>query len=153
MVVSAINHYLFIIWNIDIFNKWISFSPIHLYFILVEREKGLESIVALALVSLIAFLWLNINWLIYVAIGLLMIPLISKKLANIIGYIWFSFAEYLGTIMNYIIMFLVFYFVLFPVSLLQRLVGKNQILSEKGNNSYFHQRNYSFSEKDIDDPW
>lgn len=119
----------------------------------MEREKGLESIVALALVSLIAFLWLNINWLIYVAIGLLMIPLISKKLANIIGYLWFSFAEYLGTIMNYIIMFLVFYFVLFPVSLLQRLVGKNQILSKKGNNSYFHQRNYSFSEKDIDDPW
>ncbi|MGE5943424.1 MAG: SxtJ family membrane protein [Flavobacteriales bacterium] len=119
----------------------------------MNREKALETVIVLALVSLLAFLKFHLVWFIYLAIGLLIISLLSKKLTFAIGKGWFSFSYYLGVIMNTFIMFLIFYLVLVPLSFFQRLVGNNQILKKNKNNSYFHKRNHCFVSKDIDRPW
>lgn len=116
-------------------------------------EKALETIIALTLASLIASLLLDINWLIYLSIGLLSISFISKWLTTMIGKGWFSFSNYLGIVMNYIIMFIIFYLFLCPLSFFQRLVGKNHILKKRGGNSYFLHRNHLYSDKDIENPW
>lgn len=119
----------------------------------MSREKALETMVVLALASLIAFLWLDVSWIIYLSIGLLTISFFSKRLATMIAKGWLSFSFYLGVVMNYIIMFIIFYFFLIPLSFFQRMVGSNQILRKKKGNSHFHQRNHLYSDKDIENPW
>lgn len=119
----------------------------------MSREKALESIIVLALASLLFYLWSDIIWLIYVSVGLLAIALISKKITVIIGKIWLTFSHWLGMIMNYIILSLIYYLVLFPLALLQRLTGKNQILKKENPDSYFHKRKHLFTSKDIDHLW
>lgn len=119
----------------------------------MDKEKGLETIIVLALVSLLAFIKFDINWLLYVSIGLLIISIISKKLTIVIGKGWFSFSQYFGVVMNYIIMFIIFYFILTPLSFFQRLFGSNQILKKGNEDSHFHKRNHLYSEKDIKNPW
>lgn len=116
-------------------------------------EKGLETIIALALASLIAYLTFNVNWLMYLAIVFLIIAVISKKLTLVIGKIWFAFSHYLGLVMNYILMFFIFYLILTPLSFFQRLTGNNQILKKGSGDSYFHQRNHLYTKKDIEKPW
>jgi hypothetical protein len=108
----------------------------------MEREKALETVIILALVSLVASLKFDLIWLIYVSIGLLAISFISKKLTILIGALWFSFSHYFGMMMNAIIMFIIFYFVLTPISFFQRLFGKNQLLGKVKGDSYFHPRNH-----------
>lgn len=119
----------------------------------MNREKGLETVIILALASLIVYLKFDATRAIYLAIGLLGISFISKKLTIIIGKIWFSFSHYLGLVMNQIIMFIIFYVVLIPLSFFQRIMGSNQILKKNKSNSYFHQRNHLFTRKDIERPW
>ena len=116
-------------------------------------EKALETIIVLALASLLASFILDINWLVYLAIALLTISFISKKLTTLIGEVWFIFSEYFGIVMNQIIMFIIFYLFLCPISFFQRLFGGNQILNKSKNGSHFIKRNHLYSKNDIKNPW
>ncbi|MDT0687842.1 hypothetical protein [Autumnicola psychrophila] len=119
----------------------------------MKKEKAYETIIVLALVGLICFLVYGNIWLIYLSVAFLAIPLISIKAALIIVKIWFRFSDYLGFVMNYFIMFICFYIFLVPLSSLQKIFGKNQILQKEKGDSYFHKRNHLFTSKDIDKPW
>lgn len=119
----------------------------------MSKEKGLESIIVLILVSLIVYIKFNVTWLLYVIVVLGVLGLISKKVTVFIGVVWFSFSHFFGAVMNYIIMFFIFYVVLTPLSFFQRRFGGNQILKKNGDDSYFYKRNQSFVSKDLDKPW
>lgn len=119
----------------------------------MKREKAFETIIVLAFVSLIISQWANITWLIYVAIGFLAIGIISKGLSMAIAKVWFGFSHYLGTIMNYVLMFVIFHLILIPLALLQRLFGKNQLRRKTDDHTFFQFRNHQFESKDIDNPW
>lgn len=119
----------------------------------MDRQKGLETIIILTLVLLIVYLKFDVTWAVYIALCLLCISIISKKMTIIVGKSWFSFSYYLGVVMNQIIMFIIFYGVLLPLSFFQRLMGSNQLLEKNKSNSYFHHRNHLFTKKDIERPW
>lgn len=117
-------------------------------------EKGLETLIVLTLAALIAYFTFNVNWLLYLAIVFLVIAIVSKKLTILVGKVWFSFSHYLGLGMNYILMFLIFYLILTPLSFFQRVTGNNELLKKgSSNDSYFHQRNHWYVKKDIEKPW
>ncbi len=153
MVAGAAYSYISGIWLADIPHQRIGFSPLYLYLILMKHEKSLETIIVLALAFLVLALWRHIPVLFYVSAGLLVLPLISKKATNLIGQAWMGFSQVLGAVMNHILLFLMYYLVLFPLSLLQKLSGKNQILKKSDGDSYFHKRNHTYSAKDVDHPW
>ncbi len=120
----------------------------------MSKEKALEAIIVLALASLIASLFIKgLDWLIYLSIFLLSISFLSKKITVIISKGWYTFSDYFGIVMNYIILSIIFYLFLYPLSFFQRLAGKNHILKKRGGNSYFIIRNHQYSNKDIDNPW
>lgn len=119
----------------------------------MNKEKAFETIIVLTLVSIICYLLFKEKWIFYISIILLVIPIISTKLALLIGKIWLSFSEYLGLIMNFILMSISFFIFLIPLSFLQRLFGKNQILKKQKGNSYFIKREHLFTSKDIKNPW
>ncbi len=139
--------------NTHIFNQRLRFGTIYIYFILMNWEKALETIIVLALATLVASLLLDIDWLIYIATSLLTVSVISKRLTNVIARAWLSLSNRFGIIMNYIIMFIIFSFVLFPLSFFQRLFKKNEILKKQKGNSHFVQRNHLFTNQDIENPW
>lgn len=119
----------------------------------MPEKKSLETIIVLALAAIVAYVWLEIDWLIYVSMGLMAIALMSKKLTKWIGIGWFSFSHYLGLVMNYVIMFIIYFLFLCPLAFLQHLMNKNQMRKDRKTDSYFHNRNHLYSEKDIDHPW
>lgn len=119
----------------------------------MKKEKAFETIIVLALVALIFFLVYNKMWILYLSVALLAIPIISVKATLVIGKIWFGFADYLGLVINFIIMFVCFYLILVPLSFLQKLFGGNQILKKQEGDSYFHKRNHLFTSEDINKPW
>lgn len=119
----------------------------------MKKEKAFQTIIILALAGLIGFLIYESTWLIYLSIALLAIPVLSVKLSLFIAKIWFGFSDYLGLIMNYIIMFICFYLFLVPLAFLQKLFGKNQILRKQEGDSYFIKRDHLFTSEDIDKPW
>lgn len=153
MVVSTLNPNLHSLWGIDIYNQWFGTGAFHLYTVLMNREKALESIIVLVLACLFAYWRFELNWLVYLSLVLLSISFISKKLTLLIGKGWFAFSHYLGVTMNFVIMFVIFYFILTPLSFFQRLMGKNPISKSAENNSHFYKRKHLFSSKDLENPW
>lgn len=107
----------------------------------------------LALASLVVSLWLHVEWLVFVAIIFLAIGILSKRASSAIARLWLGFSHYLGAVMNYVLMCIIFYGVLIPMALLQRLFGCNPIRRKTEEGTYFHLRNHLFSEQDIDKPW
>ena len=119
----------------------------------MNREKAFETIIVLALASLIVSIWLNVEWLVYVTMAFLIIGVVSKSTAMAIAKIWLGFSRYLGVVMNFVLMFVIFYLILIPLALLQRMFGRNQISRKNNENTHFHLRNHRYSSKDIDNPW
>jgi predicted membrane protein len=119
----------------------------------MKKEKAYETIIVLALASLISFLIFQKIWLVYLSVTLLVIPIASVKVSLVIAQIWFDFSFYLGVVMNHIIMFICFYIILIPLAFLQKLFGGNQILRKKESNSYFQRRDHLFTSEDIRKPW
>lgn len=119
----------------------------------MNKEKAFSTIIVLSLASLIFCLLLKIHWLIFLAIGFLVVPLVSIKMAFIISKVWLAFSNYLGLLMNYILMFFCFYFILFPFASLQKLFGGNQIIKKEKGDSFFVNRNHTFTKEDIKNPW
>ena len=155
MVVSPSDIDFFHLWPTDFLYKQLCIGPFYLFtfLMLMKREKGLETIVVLTLVCLIGFLKFDANWLIYTGLVLLTIGVISKIATIAIGKYWFLFSFYFGSVMNYVIMFFIFSFILIPLSFLQRLFGHNKILKKNTTESNFHIRNHPYTEKDIEKPW
>tara|TARA_R110000868_G_scaffold165961_2_gene399658 strand:- start:965 stop:1324 length:360 start_codon:yes stop_codon:yes gene_type:complete len=119
----------------------------------MNKEKAFSTIIVLSLASLIFCLLLKIHWLIFLAIGFLVVPLVSIKMAFIISKVWLAFSNYLGLLMNYILMFFCFYFILIPFASLQKLFGGNQIIKKEKGDSFFVNRNHTFTKEDIKNPW
>ena len=134
-------------------NKRFSFGSIHLYLVLMTREKALETILVLTLASTIAGLWFDKELFFFIAVGLLASVLISESLGKLIASGWLLFAHYFGIVMNYVIMFLIFYLALCPLAFFQRVFGHNHILRKREGHSHYVTRNHLFNKKDIEKPW
>ena len=149
----TLNRHICNFWRIDFLNERLCSCSIYIQPVLVKKEKAFETIIILALAALVFFLIYQKNWLIYLALTILALPIISSKIAIWISNIWFTFSEYFGRVMNMIVMFICFHFFLVPLAFLQKTFGKNQILKKKEGNSYFIKRDHLFTSKDISKPW
>ena len=73
-----------------------------------------------------------------------------------IAYIWFGFAQLLGTVISKILLFVVYSIIVLPVALLRRLLGKDTLLLKNWNTkdkTVFKTRNHLFSSSDIEKPY
>ena len=119
----------------------------------MTRDKALETVLVLTLALLLASLWFNLSLLVYVAVGLLFVSLLLKPFAHAVAKVWMAFANLLSLVMNHLLLFAIFFFVLTPLALLQRLFGKSKFFNSAKSDSYFHKRNHQFSASDVDHLW
>ena len=73
-------------------------------------------------------------WSLIVAIIFLTLGLLNSKILTPLNKIWFKFGLLLGSIVSPIVMSVIFFFVVTPISSIMRILGKD-ILNLKWNNS------------------
>ena len=73
-------------------------------------------------------------WSLIVAIIFLTLGLLNSKILTPLNKIWFKFGLLLGSIVSPIVMSIIFFFVVTPISLIMRILGKD-ILNLKWNNT------------------
>lgn len=128
-------------------------QSIHLYPVLM-KEKHVSTILVFVVVLCILFLvYRNDNFL-YAALGVgaigLFVPWLSKK----IHWLWMKFAELLGSVMNKVILSVVFYVFLFPVAMLSRLFRGSTLKAKNVKAaSYFTERNFTYDAKSLEQLW
>ena len=112
-----------------------------------------KTILTIVFGFIILFLFFENDWMIYtgLAIGILsfLSPFISKQVVKI----WHGIAKILGFINTWILLTLIYYFVLLPLSWISKLSNKSIILRDKGLTSYFTERNHKYAKEDFEKPW
>lgn len=78
---------------------------------------------------------------------------LSPTLGSYIVKGWNMVGFVLGWINTRILLSLVFYIVVFPISLIYRMTNKNSLQRKRVSGSIFRTRNHSYTKKDLENIW
>ena len=127
-----------------------------------KSKKGYDYEVLLSIVLFLLILFLIFrknhaglsNYLLYGAMGLGIASLISKSFATLLTKAWGKLLAGIGFVNSRILLSLIFFVVLLPISLLARVFRKESLLQLKKNDkSYFTERNHTYEGKDLENTW
>ena len=119
-----------------------------------KTPSPLATIVVLLVAFVIIYKVYEIDWLINLSILMGVTAVFSSKFTNFIHRLWMSLARVLSLIVPKIILTLVFYLFLFPLSLLSKLFRGNNILRlKKDSKSFWTNHKRSFSKEYFEKPW
>lgn len=93
------------------------------------------------------------TWMLYIGVALGLTGMFSDYLSGKIHWAWMKLAEGMGWVMSKVILSIVFFLFLFPIALLSRLFGKNSMQLGKKTDTYYHVRNHTYTDKDLDEVW
>ena len=86
-------------------------------------------------------------WSLIVAIIFLTLGLLNSKILTPLNKIWFKFGLLLGSIVSPIVMSVIFFFVVTPISSIMRILGKDILnLKRNNNNTYWIEKSGPKSE-------
>lgn len=102
----------------------------------------------------IIFLITKVQWAIFVAVGIGLIGILSSYLSKKIDFLWMKLAWILSLIIPNILLGLVFYLFLFPISLLAKLFGnKDPLILKNKTDSIYINSNKKFEKETFEKLW
>ncbi len=119
------------------------------------ETKVYQGILAMITGFVVLFLIFNKPWLIYLAASIGMVSVFSEKAAGFIYKYWMKLAQILGTINSKILLTIIFYLFLTPLSFLYRLLNKDtlQLKKDSSKTTYFITRNHTYTKADLEKMW
>jgi hypothetical protein len=120
----------------------------------MKKDKNPLAAVLVIVTGLIVIYFLKPHKGILIAaivIGLLslLVPFIAEK----ISFLWFKIADGLGWMTSRLILGIVFYLLLTPVSFLKRIFGKSDIRFKANGSTFFKDCNRTYTFDDFTKPW
>ena len=155
--VVAISNNIFIVAfrNIYCFRGRLSYCAIYLFIILksMDREKKLESLLIIAAGFLVLFFIFKIKLFVLIALIVAFFGAMSKVFASGVTWVWFKISQILGWINSRLLLSIVFFIFLFPLSLIMKAFGKSTIKLKKEKNTYYYQRDLVYKPEHLEDVW
>ena len=116
--------------------------------------KKYKTILVLVVASLIMFKIFHIEIFILISIILCLLSILSSKLTFIIDLYWMKLSHLLGGVMPYIMLSVVFFIFLLPITMLNRVILKKDLLKLKNKQqSTFENTNKVFEPSSFEKTW
>ncbi len=120
----------------------------------LKTTNPVKTVLIITLGFGILFLLTKVDWMLYVALSVGLLGVMSTFLAEKIDWIWTKIGWILGKIVPNIIMTFIFYVVLTPTAFLSRLFGKNDPMDLKNTAvSLFKTKGTTYSKESFEKPW
>lgn len=121
----------------------------------MQITKGKINGTLLAIVTgfIVLFLIFNREWMLYVSAIVGIGGLFSTAFGGLIHRLWMGLAKGLGFVNAHLLLGVIFFFLLFPISVLYRIKNRDSLQLKRRKESYFKDRNHSFEKKDLENPW
>lgn len=117
-----------------------------------QKYQGTILVLVVALVIIFIF-YRNVN-LVYAATVLGCIGIFFPWLGNKIHQLWMGLSKVMGYVMNRVLLSVIFFVFLLPVSLLSKVFRKDPLKAGKrADNSYFTERNFTYTKKSLEELW
>ena len=119
----------------------------------MERNKTYQTILVLIL-ALGAWFWFSRkDYILIIAGALAVIALVIPVLADWIHWVWMKLAEGLGYVMSRVVLTIIFFIILVPLSFISRLFRKSTVQLKKDGDSYYKQRNFTYTKESMEKLW
>jgi uncharacterized membrane protein len=121
-----------------------------------SKKEHTDSGLALLLLTLIIGQWQHLQFTVPVALAEVIILLIAPVLIYPFTFLWLNISDLLGKIMSKVLLTLVFFVFVFPVSLIRKAMGKDTLRLKKfkkDTNSVFTGRNHTYTRTDLTTPY
>lgn len=118
-----------------------------------QKSKTLETILVLVGAFVVCFWIWDKKIFLLTAIILIVIGVFSNYLSEKISWLWLKLAELIGAVMSKVLLSIVFFVFLFPLSVMYRLTKKNFLHLKKTKGSYYVTRDHQYTAKDIENIW
>lgn len=119
----------------------------------INTDKKYQSILGIVIGFLILYVLFDSRSLLYIALGVGLLCSISKLALDAVNKVWFKIVKFIGFINSYVVLGLVFFLVLIPVSFLYKVFKKDPLWLKNTRESLFREPNQVFEAKDLERPW
>jgi len=116
------------------------------------KDTGMAMVLVLLLVTLI----FKREIFIFCAIAVQVLNMVAPQVYRPFAIIWFGISHLLGTIVSKVILSVAFFFLVVPVGVLRRILGKDSLrlrAFKAGTESVMHERGHTFTGEDIKKPY
>ncbi|MDD3978461.1 MAG: hypothetical protein PHI15_09985 [Methanomicrobium sp.] len=113
-----------------------------------------KTVLTISVGFILIFLITKWKWAISVSFIIGLIGVFSAFLSKQLDYLWMKLAWLLGLIIPNILLGIIFYIFLFPISLLSKLFGNSDPLNMKNkSDTMYKERNIQFDKASFEKPW
>ncbi len=126
----------------------VKFNPTQVY----TKDTGLVVVLILLLMAY----WQEKLYLIFPAIGMLLVVMTIPAVLKPLAIVWYYFSTALGNVTNRIVFTIIFWVVLTPVSVIRKQLGFDPMMLKKwknGTDSVFTVRNKTITSDDLNMPY
>lgn len=119
----------------------------------MKRDTPKSTILVISMGFLILFLIFKWQWAVIVSLIIGLIGILSDNLSRKIDWAWMELAGVLNYIIPTVLLSIVFYLILFPISLVFKLFNKDALMLSSKYDSYFITVNKPMNKKHMENTW
>jgi hypothetical protein len=119
----------------------------------MTKEKSVETSLVLSTGLLLFYIVLHLKVFLIAAFLIGIIGIFIKPLAVPIAWLWIKLGDLMGYVTSKIILTVIFFILLFPISLLYRILKKDTFGLKNSRSTYWKERQTKFTAKDLENIW
>jgi ABC-type microcin C transport system permease subunit YejE len=119
----------------------------------MKTDNSKTTILIISMGFLIIFLTMEWMWAAYVSLSTGLIGIASPWLSTKIEWAWMKLAKLLSLIIPNILLTLIFFLILFPISLLSKLFSNDPLMLSNKYKSYFKEVNREMDKGSFEKIW
>lgn len=121
----------------------------------ISKIQERDSCLALVFLVLLIWLFLRQQWLVYLAMGILLLGMIWPAAMRPFAFCWFGLSHFLGKIVSTILLAVIWLVMVVPVGLLRRMLGRDSLHLKqfRAGGSAFVVRDHLYTADDLKNPY
>ncbi len=119
----------------------------------MDQTTKYQSLLVIVLGFSIIALFFDWQYLLYGVLALGVLSMMFSSFGDLVVKLWFKLAHALGWVNARVLLSIVFFLFLFPISLLYRLFSKDDMMLKNNYNSTFKIRNHKYIKEDLENIW
>jgi predicted PurR-regulated permease PerM len=119
----------------------------------MTKEKRLEAMLVISTGFLVLYAIKMNPVFLYIALGAGLVAIFVKPLATLIAKGWFKLGELLGLVVSKVVLTIIFFILIIPISFLYNLFNKDTLRLKRSYPSQWTERMHSYEAKDLKNIW
>ncbi len=119
----------------------------------MKSDTSKSTVLVISMGFLFLFFIFSLRWMLIVSFVVGTAGILSSSLSNKIEWVWMKLSHYLGYIVPNILLSIVFFLFLFPISALSRLFRNDKLMLSRRYKTYFVDINREIDKESFEKTW